>query len=109
MIFATADSSKLIKNGDATKYDQHNQIIENNMNTSIIESVFGKKLHEEYNSLKKYHGIASKGFHITSCQFAIHYFFKNKETDLSTLNSFCSLFNYDCTIQDNSGSLPFSN
>ena len=49
MMFATADSSKLIKNGEASKYDQNNQIIENNMNTSIIESVFGKKLHEEYN------------------------------------------------------------
>ena len=46
----------------------------------LVQSVFG---HGPNTSHKKYsfkHGIAQEGFHISSCQFALHYFFESKKT-----------------------------
>jgi hypothetical protein len=46
----------------------------------IVQSIFGQG--KNTNS-KKYvfkHGIADKGFHISSCQFSLHYFFENTKT-----------------------------
>jgi hypothetical protein len=46
----------------------------------LVQSVFGQG--KNTNS-KKYvfkHGIANEGFHISSCQFSLHYFFENTKT-----------------------------
>ena len=60
ILFATADSSKLIKNGDATKYDHNGNPLYKNINTNIIDSVFGTKINDNYQSLKLYHGVGEK-------------------------------------------------
>ena len=85
MIFAVGDSSKLIRNGDATKN-------EDVINSKIIQSVFGLENHNYYSELKNNFGIGRNGFNITSCQFAIHYFFKDK---LSLANFISNII--DCT------------
>ena len=74
MIFAAGDSSKNIRSGDALADDKYRM---------INDAVFGKgsrdKLKMGYNLFKNY-GKGEKGFQITSCQFALHYFFENKYT-----------------------------
>jgi hypothetical protein len=48
-----------------------------NMEKELIQSIFG---HGKNTNSKKYvfpHGMASEGFHISSCQFSLHYFFEN--------------------------------
>ena len=71
-IFTTGDSGKNIRSGDALIDDK---------NRMINDAVFGKgsrdKLKMGYNLFQNY-GIGENGFNITSCQFAIHYFFENK-------------------------------
>jgi hypothetical protein len=73
-LFLHGNSAKNIRSGDA--FDGHKEKI-------IARAVFGEgaKNREElgaavYNS----YGIAKEGFHISSCQFALHYFFENVRT-----------------------------
>lgn len=73
-LFLHGNSAKNIRSGDA--FDGHKEKI-------IARAVFGEgaKNREElganvYNS----YGIAKDGFHISSCQFALHYFFENVRT-----------------------------
>jgi hypothetical protein len=73
MIFAVGDSSKLIQNGNASEN-------ESELNNIIINNIFGKEINEKYTNLRNNFGIGKNGFNITSCQFAIHYFFESKET-----------------------------
>ena len=74
MIFAGADSSKNIRAGDALLDDKYRL---------INDAIFGKgsrdKMKMGYNLFKNY-GKGSEGFQITSCQFAVHYFFESKYT-----------------------------
>lgn len=74
VLFATGDSGKNIRSGDALADDKYRV---------INDAVFGKgprdKLKMGYNLFKNY-GKGSEGFQITSCQFALHYFFQNKYT-----------------------------
>jgi hypothetical protein len=74
MIFVGADSSKNIRAGDALLDDKYRL---------INDAVFGKgsrdKMKMGYNLFKNY-GKGSEGFQITSCQFAVHYFFESKYT-----------------------------
>ena len=39
----------------------------------------------------KQYGIGKSGFDVTSCQFAFHYFFKNKDTILSSANDHANI------------------
>ena len=51
----------------------------NSMHHEVAQCVFG----QNKNPNKKYafaHGIAKEGFHISSCMFALHYFFENQHT-----------------------------
>ena len=71
-IFLTGDLSKNIKNGEA---------FNNTQTIAISDSIFGKgpKNVEVIGKVAfENYGIASKGFNIVSCQFALHYFFKDK-------------------------------
>lgn len=81
-LFVQGDASKNIRDGNA---------FTNDMSKAIVNTVF--KQHDmtvkEATSLgignaNKIFGIAEHGFHVTSCQFAIHYFFEN----LVTLRNF---------------------
>jgi len=50
------------------------------MEKELVQSIFG---HGKNTNYKKYvfkHGIANEGFHISSCQFSLHYFFENSKT-----------------------------
>jgi hypothetical protein len=73
-IFIPGDSSKNIRDGSSYSSSQIK---------SISDGIFGvgsKSPSIIGNMPSKYFGIASNGFNIVSCQFALHYFFKNKET-----------------------------
>ena len=52
----------------------------NTTDKEIVQSIFGQG---KNTNAKKYvfkHGIANEGFHISSCQFSLHYFFENTKT-----------------------------
>jgi mRNA (guanine-N7-)-methyltransferase len=77
-MFLHGNSANNIRNGDAFATEKEKM---------IAKAVFGngakdrKKLGE---AVYKSYGIGQDGFHISSCQFALHYFFENA----SVLNSF---------------------
>lgn len=54
----------------------------------LTKTLWGKQQKIE-KGLQKFNGKATKGFDLVSCQFALHYFFKNKDT----LNNFCKNLN----------------
>ena len=46
----------------------------------LVQSVFGHGANMNHKKYAFNHGIAHEGFHISSCQFALHYFFESKKT-----------------------------
>jgi len=73
-LFVHGDCSKNIRNGDA---------MESGLNKEIIGSVFGqgdKSQYATHPGIFDAHGLGTNGFNVSSCQFAIHYFFKNMVT-----------------------------
>lgn len=77
-LFVVGDTSKNIHNGSAMRTDK---------GIHIIKAVFGEGGKDENRLGKgviKEYGRASNGFNISSCQFALHYFFE----ELSTLQNF---------------------
>ena len=46
----------------------------------IVQSVFGNGKNNNNKNYVFKHGIAADGFHISSCQFSLHYFFENTKT-----------------------------
>jgi len=73
-LFLHGNSAKNIRSGDA--FDGHKEKI-------IARAIFGEgaKNREELGaSVYNSYGIAKDGFHISSCQFALHYFFENVRT-----------------------------
>jgi len=77
-LFVHGNSSFNIKNGEALYSEKAKQ---------ITNAVFGEGPKEKDKlglGVYRQYGKASEGFNISSCQFAIHYFFENKKT----LNNF---------------------
>lgn len=73
-LFVTGDSSRNVRNGDAVDTDKDKQIIKAVFGNGPKDiSLLGKGVYNQY-------GVAETGFNVSSCQFAIHYFFKNKTT-----------------------------
>jgi hypothetical protein len=73
-LFVTGDSSKNIRDGSASS---------NELSKKITSAVFGKgEKNEDYlgRGVYKHFGDGSDGFNVSSCQFALHYFFKTSET-----------------------------
>jgi hypothetical protein len=73
-LFVNGDSKLNIRNGDAFPTEKDKQ---------IAKAVFGigaKDISLLGKGVYKHYGIAEFGFHISSCQFAMHYFFENKTT-----------------------------
>ena len=73
-LFVNGDCSKNIKNGDA---------VEDDLNKEIVSAVFGhgnKSQFKTHDGIYESYGVGTNGFNVSSCQFAIHYFFKNTNT-----------------------------
>jgi hypothetical protein len=73
-LFVNGDCSKNIRNGSA---------IEDDMYKEVIRSVFGQSEKDRFKThmgIYDAYGIGTDGFNVSSCQFAMHYFFKSVET-----------------------------
>lgn len=73
-LFVRGNSSYNIKDGEALYSEKAKQ---------VTKAVFGEGPKEKDKlglGVYKQYGKANEGFNISSCQFAIHYFFKNKKT-----------------------------
>ena len=73
-LFVTGNSSRNIRNGDAVDTEKDKQIIKAVFGNGPKDiSLLGKGVYNQY-------GVAETGFNVSSCQFAMHYFFENKTT-----------------------------
>ena len=73
-LFVNGNSALNIKNGTAMKSDKAIQITKAIFGHGTEKSeLIGKGVARQY-------GVGAEGFNISSCQFAIHYFFKDPET-----------------------------
>jgi len=79
-IFLQGDCGKHIAGGDA--------LVEDN---TIMKCLLGKTKDTKYKVVANHFGIAKNGFPITSCQFAIHYFFENRMRLNEFLRNVCEL------------------
>lgn len=80
-LFVVGDSSLNIRNGSAFNSSKEKQIIDAVFGSGPKDiSLLGKGVYKDY-------GVANTGFNISSCQFALHYFFENKNTLLSFIKN----------------------
>lgn len=73
-IFLPGNSSANLRNGDAFFTDKER---------SIADAIFGKGSRDATKhaaAVYRHYGIGEKGFNVSSCQFALHYFFENGTT-----------------------------
>lgn len=73
-LFVNGNSGELIRSGDALLSDKEKE---------ITKAIFGKGPKDATllgAGVYKHYGVVSDGFHISSCQFALHYFFENRAT-----------------------------
>ena len=85
-LFAQADSGKNLIDGEAFFTDKGRQMMRAILGTGEKdEAKLGRGLYRQY-------GVGKEGFDIVSCQFALHYFFKDDETldtFLSNVSALC--------------------
>lgn len=84
-LFLNGDSGKHILSGDACFNEKGKQ---------IVQAVFGKGPKDKQKlggGVYKQYSIAKDGFDIVSCQFAIHYFFKDPKTLHNFLRNVCEM------------------
>jgi hypothetical protein len=79
-IFATGDASKNIRKGDA---------LLNELNKDVANAVMGIGGGARDSLIGNLYGIGSKGFDVCSCQFAVHYFFRNASTLEGFMTNVC--------------------
>jgi ubiquinone/menaquinone biosynthesis C-methylase UbiE len=89
-IFLQGNSSLSLRNGEAS---------DSNKNNNIIQTIFGQTKPEntQEKTVVAMQGVAKHGFNIVSCQFAIHYMFKDKQTlegFLLNVSECCALNGY---------------
>lgn len=73
----------LFVNGDCSKNIRDGSAIEDDMYKEVIRSVFGQSEKDRFKThmgIYDAYGIGADGFQVSSCQFAMHYFFKSVET-----------------------------
>jgi hypothetical protein len=70
-LFVNGDSKYNIRNGDAFPTEKDKQI------ASAVFGVGAKDLTKLVKGVYNQYGVAESGFNISSCQFALHYFFEN--------------------------------
>jgi predicted NAD-dependent protein-ADP-ribosyltransferase YbiA (DUF1768 family) len=68
-MFAVGDSSRNLREGDAFSSTEFKD---------VADAIFGSR--KPIPELGKYNGAGKSGFSVCSCQFALHYFFKNAQT-----------------------------
>jgi hypothetical protein len=82
-LFVNADSSLHVRSGEACYSEKGKQIVQAVFgNGPKDEGVLGKGVYNQY-------GVGKEGFDIVSCQFALHYFFENKEKLHTFLRNVC--------------------
>ena len=87
-LFIQANSGLNIKNGDGCFSDKGQQIVDAVFGIGPKDKeMLGEGVYNQY-------GIANEGFDVVSCQFALHYFFKN----LETLNNFLRNVSETCAL-----------
>ena len=82
-LFVHGNSALNIKSGEAGCTDK---------DKTIIKAIFGEGTKSESNLGKgvyKQYGKGVEGFNISSCQFAFHYFFENKDTLINFMRNIC--------------------
>lgn len=80
-LFLHGDSGKNIRNGSAYYSEKDKQISKAVFGSGAKDpAILGKGVYKNY-------GIADSGFNVSSCQFAIHYFFENELTVHSFLRN----------------------
>lgn len=80
-IFLQGNSSLNIRNGDAFSNERDKQ---------IAKAILGEgPAPTEYRLVKDKQGVGKDGFQVSSCQFAIHYFFESAETLHGFLKNVC--------------------
>lgn len=73
-VFFTGNSALNLRNGDA--FTTHKE-------KKLTQAIFGEgpKVREDLGPMvHRNYGVAKDGFHVASCQFALHYFFENMRT-----------------------------
>lgn len=78
-----SDNSALFLHGDLTKNVKNGEAFLSPQSKAICDSIFGmgtKNIETIGKVAYNNHAIAKTGFNIVSCQFALHYFFKDKPT-----------------------------
>ena len=100
-MFAQGDCSKSIENGDAfepteesvkvNRYTDESLTMANLINKSIFETIKKELILPDFKGVQNVYGKGGKSeedrFHIGSSQFAMHYFFKNKDTVQQFINN----------------------
>lgn len=82
-LFVNADSSLHIRSGEACYSEKGKQIVQAVFgNGPKDETSLGKGVYNQY-------GRGKEGFDLVSCQFALHYFFENKEKLHTFLRNVC--------------------
>lgn len=73
-LFVNGNSSLNIRNGDAFNTQKDKELTSAVFGNGPKDQVLlGKGVYKQY-------GVAEEGFHVSSCQFALHYFFENSTT-----------------------------
>ncbi len=73
-LFVHGNSGKNIRNGDAYFTEKDKQISKAVFGSGTKDAtILGKGVYKNY-------GVAESGFQVSSCQFALHYFFENEQT-----------------------------
>ena len=73
-LFAHGDSRKNIRNGSALESERDKQI------SAAVFGNGGKDKEELGDGVYRQFGVGKEGFNVSSCQFALHYFFNNDKT-----------------------------
>jgi len=76
-VIIRSDTSKNIKNGESTEIDDSN---DNYLDFSreMISILYNKN--DTTKTYEQYRGLANEKFHVINSHFAMHYYFKNKDT-----------------------------
>jgi hypothetical protein len=86
--FKDCPSALFVQGNSASNIRTNEQAFYTEKDKEITRAVFGKGPKDEFllgKGVYKNYGVAKDGFHISSVQFALHYFFENK----ISLNQFC--------------------
>ena len=73
-LFVNGNSAYNIKNGSAMLNDKATQI------TKAVFGIGSKDPNTIGKGVARQHGVGESGFNVSSCQFAVHYFFENPNT-----------------------------